>query len=114
MSKPLFVLQGEIKTPPISKIARIKIGYLFRQLQDGELLTMPDSRPMPIIGMNCHELRVDDGVQKTSWRVVYHIDNVAILVLVVFKKTSETTPESIKKLCKERLHRYLTAMKGQK
>jgi hypothetical protein len=55
--KILVVLSGEIKTPPLSKQARIEAGVLIRRLQNGELLTMPHSRPMPVIGPRCHELR---------------------------------------------------------
>jgi hypothetical protein len=58
--KPLAWLHGEIKTPPFSKRARIEAGTLLRKLQEGELLGMPHSRPMPSIGRRCHELRVED------------------------------------------------------
>jgi hypothetical protein len=58
--KPLVWLHGEIKTPPFSPTARLEAGYLLRQLQMGKLLAMPQSRPMPIIGVRCHELRIQD------------------------------------------------------
>jgi hypothetical protein len=48
--KPLAWLHGEVKTPPFSKAARLEAGFLLRQLQRGELLSMPKSRPMPSIG----------------------------------------------------------------
>lgn len=44
--KPLSWLHGEVKTPPLSKAARIETGFLLRRLQHGEKLTMPQSRPM--------------------------------------------------------------------
>src|SRR4051794_12960356 len=53
--KPLVWLAGEIKTPPFSVEARIEAGELLRRLQDGELLRMPHSRPMPSIGPRRHE-----------------------------------------------------------
>jgi len=59
-SKPLVWLRGEVKTPPFSDRARAEAGYLLRLLQDGERLRLPESRPMPMIGPNCHELRVVD------------------------------------------------------
>jgi hypothetical protein len=59
-NKPLVWLHGEIKTPPFSSSARIEAGFLFRLLQMGETLSMPHSRPMPSIGKNCHELRIND------------------------------------------------------
>jgi hypothetical protein len=59
-SKPLVWLHGEVKTPPFSAKARADAGYLLRLLQEGERLGLPESRPMPAIGPNCHELRVID------------------------------------------------------
>src|SRR5438874_13509319 len=44
--KPLVWLEGEIKTPPFTKAARIEAGTLLRRLQRGELLALPHSRPM--------------------------------------------------------------------
>jgi len=59
--KPLVWLRGEIKTPPFSAKARVEAGFLLRRLQRGESIGMPHSRPMPIIGRRCHELRVVDA-----------------------------------------------------
>lgn len=53
MSKPLRWIHGEVKTPPMSEEARREIGYLLRELQEGANLSMPHSRPMPIIGPRC-------------------------------------------------------------
>jgi hypothetical protein len=50
--KPLVWLHGEIKTPPFSALARIEAGVLLRRLQRGETLRMPQSRPMPSIGLS--------------------------------------------------------------
>ena len=102
--KPLVWIQGEVKTPPFSADARIKTGFLLRRLQKGELLDMPDSRPMPSIGKNCHELRIDD-LNKT-WRIIYYIDDDAIVILEVFAKKSQKTPKEVIDRCKKRLIRY--------
>ncbi len=56
--KPLVWLHSEITTPPFSKNARIEAGYLLRQIQRGVKLSLPQSRPMPLIGSRCHEQRV--------------------------------------------------------
>ena len=48
--KPLVWLRGEVKTPPFSAAARLEAGTLLRRLQGGEKLSMPHSRPMPVIG----------------------------------------------------------------
>ena len=76
--KPLVWLSGEITTPPFSKEARVEAGSLLGQLQEGELLGMPHSRPMPIIGTGCHELRIRD--EKRNWRAVYRLDPDAIVI----------------------------------
>jgi phage-related protein len=102
--KPLVWLHGEIKTPPFSRAARVEAGFLLRRLQQGELLKLPASRPMPMIGANCHELRVDDGGM--TWRVVYYIDDDAIVILEVFEKKSRTMPKQVIGTCKKRLRRY--------
>jgi hypothetical protein len=36
MGKELFILSGEIKTPPLSRDARREAGFLLRMLQEGE------------------------------------------------------------------------------
>ena len=102
--RPLAWLHGEVKTPPFSAAARVEIGALLRRLQSGERLAMPRSRPMPMIGPRCHELRIPDGAR--SWRVVYRTDPGAILILDVFQKTTPTTPHRILLLCRDRLERY--------
>ena len=43
--KPLVWLHGEIKTPPFSAEGRIEAGYLLGLLQQGEKLSLSQSRP---------------------------------------------------------------------
>ena len=102
--KPLAWLHGEVKTPPFSKAARIEAGYLLRKLQRGNTLSMPHSRPMPKIGPRCHELRIDD--EKKTWRIVYRIDEDAIIILEVFSKETARTPKRIIDVCQKRLKEY--------
>ena len=103
-SKPLVWLHGEVKTPPFSSAARVEAGILIRQLQLGVGLSLPHSRPMPSIGRGCHELRIqDDG---RSWRIVYFVDSIAIVILEVFAKTTKQTPASVINVCKARLSRF--------
>jgi phage-related protein len=102
----LIWLHGEIKTPPLSSAARIEAGYLLRKLQLGELISLPHSRPMPSIGSRCHELRIDD--QNKTWRVVYRIDNDAIVILEVFEKKAQKTPLEVIETCKRRIQLYGT------
>ena len=102
--KPLVWLHGEVKTPPFSAAARLECGYLLRRLQQGESLQMPHSRPMPSIGPACHELRVVD--ENVSWRIVYRIDDDAIVIVEVFAKTTRATPRAVIDVCRRRLREY--------
>jgi phage-related protein len=102
--KPLAWLHGEIKTPPMSRSARLDAGFLLRQLQRGELLSMPQSRPMPSVGPRCHELRINDVT--STWRVVYRIDTDAIVILEVFAKKTGKTPKTVIDTCRKRLKEY--------
>jgi phage-related protein len=102
--KPLVWLHGEIKTPPFSRAARIEAGYLLRLLQKGQAVGMPRSRPMPIVGPRCHELRVRDG--GADWRIVYRVDSDAVVILEVFSKKTRATPKAVIDSCTRRLREY--------
>jgi phage-related protein len=102
--KPLVWLEGEIKTPPFSQRARLEAGYWLRKLQQGEMLGMPHSRPMPSISPRCHELRINDG--QAAWRIIYRIDSDAIIILEIFSKKSRATPKAIIDACKRRMKDY--------
>ena len=102
--RPLVWLHGEIKTPPFSLAARIEAGYLLRLLQEGQALAMPQSRPMPVVGPRCHELRVRDA--GADWRIVYRLDADAVVILEVFSKKTRTTPKSVIDACTRRLREY--------
>jgi phage-related protein len=102
--KPLVWLRGDIKSPPFSKAARLQAGFLLRLLQQGETIGMPHSRPMPVIGRRCHELRLADG--GLSWRIVYRVDVDAIVILEVFSKKTGKTPRHVIETCKARLREY--------
>lgn len=102
--KPIAWLHGEVKTPPFSAEARVEAGYLLRKLQQGDNIAMPHSRPMPSIGSRCHELRVND--EDANWRLIYRIDEDAIVLLEVFSKKTGKTPKRIIDLCKKRMKEY--------
>ena len=102
--KPLFWLHGELKTPPLSRQARLVAGYLLRQLQQGDSLSLPWSRPMPSIGARCHELRISVG--EAAWRIFYRTDPDAIVIMDVLKKKSRTIPRKTLKNCQRRLAAY--------
>jgi phage-related protein len=105
-SKKIVWLSAETKTPPFSQAARIESGCLLRQLQEGEFLSMPISRPMPSIGKHCHELRVHDSDNSKEWRIIYRIDDDAVVILDVFAKTTQKTTNKVIDNCQRRLKQY--------
>lgn len=113
IDKPLVWLHGEIKTPPFSQAARLEAGYLLRRLQQGTLLALPHSRPMPEIGSHCHELRIVDRNQ--TWRIIYRIDADGIIITEVFSKKTMNTPPEVLALCQKRLNAYdAVAQRGKR
>ena len=102
--KPLVWLHGVVKNPPLSNEGRLHAGVLLHRLQRGDVLPMPDSRPMPAIGPRCHELRLRDG--GGIWRLIYRIDADAIVLLDVFQKQTPTTPQRVLDACRQRLRDY--------
>lgn len=102
--KPLVWLHGEIKTPPFSASSRVEAGVLLRRLQRNEALGLPHSRPMPVIGPRCHELRIPD--QRKSWRIFYHTAPDAVVILEVIEKKSRQTPVTVVRTCQQRLKLY--------
>ena len=78
--------------------------FSFATLKAGETIAMPHTRPMPSIGRRCHGLRVAD--EKVSWRIVYRIDEDAIVILEVFSKKTGKTPKSIIDIYRTRLREY--------
>lgn len=102
--KPLVWVKGEVKTPPFSHEGRLEAGYLLRLLQEGESLGLPHSRPMPIIGSGCHELRIND--ESGTFRIIYRMDADAIVILDVFIKKTPKTPPTVIAACKRRLREY--------
>lgn len=109
-NKPIVWLSGEIKTPPFSKQARIEAGFLLRKLQQGESLSLPYSRPMPNIGNNCHELRIND--EDKTWRIIYYLGEDAIVILDVFSKKDKKTPKDTVKNSKKRLKKYFSVFQS--
>ncbi len=102
--KPLAWMAGEIKTPPFSGEARIEAGMLLRRLQQGEDIGLPHSRPMPGIGPRCHELLVRD--ENKNWRIFYHLSTDAVVILDVYNKATQATPQAVLETCRRRLKLY--------
>lgn len=88
----------------MSTEAKKEAGFLLRQLQRGDVLSPPESKPMPSIGARCHELIVND--KDHWWRIIYRTDSDAIVVLDVFQKQTNETPQAVITNCKQRLKNY--------
>ncbi len=82
----------------------MEAGFLLRQLQAGEKLGLPHSRPMPAIGRRCHELRIVD--EDVTWRIIYRTDVDAIVIVAVFAKKTRATPRNVIDTSKRRLKEY--------
>jgi phage-related protein len=59
---------------------------------------------MPAIGPRCHELRIKDS--NRDWRILYMVDDDAIVILDVFEKRSPKTPKNVIAGAKTRLRKY--------
>lgn len=77
---------------------------MLRLLQQGSRLSMPHSRPMPVIGPRCHELRIVD--EDATWRIICRTDPDAVIILEVFSKKSRVTPQKVIKVGRQRLRDY--------
>ncbi len=84
----------------MSDVVRRRVGFLLRDLQDGQMPAMPTSRPMPLIGPNCHELRVNHG--SNTWRVIYQIRDGVVYVGDTFRKKTQATPKQVIDQCRKR------------
>src|SRR5450432_2075364 len=106
MDKPLVILHGRIESPPFSAEARKWAGFLLRRLQQGQPLTLPDSRPMSDITARCHELRVRDSESRITWRIVYRLDSDAVVIADIFAKKTQKTPLDVIARCQRRFKKY--------
>ena len=108
--KEVVWLHVRVKTPPFSEQARLTAGQFIREIQEGRPVSMPHSRPMPEVGSRCHELRLDD--REHSWRIIYRIDPAHVVVAAIFAKTTQETPEIVKRNCRARLRKYDLERRG--
>jgi len=76
------------------------------RLEEGHMLSMPLSRPMPSIGRGIHELRLKD--RSGIYRMIYFLMNEGnIYLLHGFQKKTEATPTHNIELAKRRLKEVL-------
>ena len=60
---------------------------------------------MPVIGTRRHELRIND--EAGTFRIMYRVDVDAVVILDVFMKKTQQTPQSAMTGCKRRLREYV-------
>lgn len=81
---------------------RADLADALARLDEGLVLSMPLSRPMPSIGAGVHELRLRD--RSGQYRVIYAlIHGGTVYVLRAFAKKSATTPTHEIALARQRL-----------
>lgn len=90
--------------------ARIKLGFRLRLLQQGMVLGMPHSRPLRVVRKSRYELRIREA--GVNWRLVYRIDEDAIVIAGLFRKTSRNATDRLIEISRERLALYDAAAKG--
>ena len=85
---------------------RRELGKAIFDLQKGERLSMPLSRPMPSVGQGVEELRMKDS--SGAYRVFYfaRLAN-AVLVFHAFEKRTQETPQREIALGQKRLKEML-------
>jgi phage-related protein len=59
---------------------------------------------MPRIGRRCHELRIPDA--QATWRIIYRVDQDAVVIAEVFSKKTPETPLHVIETCQRRLRDY--------
>ena len=64
---------------------------------------------MPSIGARCHELRIVD--EQVTWRIMYRIDDDAIVIAEVFAKKTQAMSKKVIDICKGRYKDYDDACK---
>ena len=92
-------------TPPFGEKARRRAGFLLWLLQLGELpLKEPHVKRMRDMGPGIYELRIPDAGDR--WRLIFRIDDDAIVIVEVFKKKTGKTPTKNKRAAQDRLRLY--------
>ena len=88
------------------EVIRREVGKAIFDLQRGEKLTMPLSRPMPDVGRKVHEIRVKD--RSGAYRIFYlTVAEDGVYIFHAFKKTTQATPKYEIDLGKKRLKEML-------
>jgi len=61
---------------------------------------------MSSVAPGCAELKIRDGPARKTWRILYRVDDDAVVLAVIFAKTSRRTPQHVIETARERFKRY--------
>jgi len=90
----------------VPETIRADLADAFARLQEGHMLSMPLSRPMPSIGRGVHELRFRD--RSGIYRVLYYLAGHGVIyALHAFKKKTRETPWQHIHIAKKRLREVI-------
>jgi phage-related protein len=85
---------------------RRELGKVIFDLQKGEKISMPLSRPMPSVAAGVEELRVKD--RSGAYRIFYYLRLAdSVLIFHAFAKKAEKTPNREIALARKRLEEML-------
>ena len=85
---------------------RKELGKAIFDLQRGEFLAMPLSRPMPSVAQGVHELRIRDSAG--IYRILFYTKSAqGVLVIHAFVKKTPKMPRHELELAKRRLRELL-------
>ena len=92
------------KNTPFLKSCTTRSWVVVKEVTARGQDSLPQSRPMPTVGKQCHELRIND--EDLTWRILYKLDSDAIVILEVFDKKTAKTPKQVIEVSKNRLRNY--------
>jgi phage-related protein len=98
------LIAGSYQNPAVFSEGSFGGWILFAAASERECLNQACFRPMPSIGVRCHELRIRD--ESHAWRIIYRPDVDGVLIVDVFDKNQDRTPKNIIDHCKRVLKRY--------
>ena len=106
MKPALFHPKARVALRSFPEDVRRELGKVIFDLQKGEKLSMPLSRPMPSVAQGVQELRIKD--RAGAYRVFYFTRLAdAILIFHAFVKKTMKTPPSEIELAQKRLKEML-------
>ncbi len=106
MKAAVFHLRARVAIRGFPESVRRELGKVIFDLQKGEKISMPLSRPMPSVAAGVEELRVRD--RGGAYRVFYYLRLAdSVLIFHAFAKKTRTTPTHEIALARKRLKEML-------